>query len=81
MAVGLTMIGVVYITISYGRLPWISLSLALTFGLYGLVKKTAPLGPLHGLTLKAIIAEPGKYQRVYNKEARKTIENLRYQEQ
>jgi chloramphenicol-sensitive protein RarD len=50
--IGLATGGVLYLTISYGALPWIALSLAFTFGLYGLVKKTAPLGSLHGLTLE-----------------------------
>ncbi|MGA2489455.1 MAG: EamA family transporter, partial [Anaerolineales bacterium] len=38
--------------LSYGQFPWIALTLAFSFGLYGLVKKAAPLGPLHGLTLE-----------------------------
>jgi chloramphenicol-sensitive protein RarD len=43
---------VIYMTLAYGQIPWIALSLALTFGLYGLVKKTTPLGSLFGLTLE-----------------------------
>ena len=50
--VGLAACGVVYLTLTYGSLPWIALTLALTFGIYGLVKKIAPLGSLHGLTLE-----------------------------
>jgi chloramphenicol-sensitive protein RarD len=50
--VGLAAIGVLYLTISYGKLPWISLALALTFGFYGLVKKLSPLNSLHGLALE-----------------------------
>lgn len=50
--VGLAAVGVVYLTFVYGRLPWIALALAFTFGLYGLVKKLAPLGSLYGLTLE-----------------------------
>ena len=41
--VGLAAVGVIYLTFSYGRLPWISLVLAFSFGFYGLVKKKAPL--------------------------------------
>jgi chloramphenicol-sensitive protein RarD len=44
--------GVIYLTITYGRLPWIALTLAFTFGFYGLVKKLAPLSSLNGLTLE-----------------------------
>jgi chloramphenicol-sensitive protein RarD len=52
VAVGLATAGVAYLTLTYGRLPWIALSLAFTFGLYGLVKKISPFGPLQGLTLE-----------------------------
>jgi chloramphenicol-sensitive protein RarD len=52
LPVGLAAAGVLYLTFVYGSLPWIALSLAFTFGLYGLVKKTAPLGSLYGLTLE-----------------------------
>lgn len=51
-AIGLAAFGVIYLTVTYGSLPWIALSLALTFGFYGLVKKVAPLGSLYGLTLE-----------------------------
>jgi len=50
--IAIATIGVIYLTINYGRLPWIALMLALSFGLYGLAKKTAPLGSLYGLTLE-----------------------------
>jgi chloramphenicol-sensitive protein RarD len=50
--IGLAAAGVVYLTWMYGSLPWIALSLAFTFGIYGLVKKMAPLGSLYGLTLE-----------------------------
>ncbi len=52
VAVGLAAAGVAYLTFVYGSLPWIALSLALSFGLYGLVTKQAPLNALHGLTLE-----------------------------
>ena len=48
----LAAIGVAYLTIAYGRLPWIALLLAFSFGFYGLTKKLAPLGSLYGLTLE-----------------------------
>jgi chloramphenicol-sensitive protein RarD len=50
--IGLAAIGVVYVAFSYGQFPWIALTLAFSFGLYGLVKKMAPLGSLYGLTLE-----------------------------
>ena len=52
LPVGIAAAGVVFLTVSYGGLPWVSLVLALSFGLYGLIKKTAPLGSLHGLTIE-----------------------------
>lgn len=50
--VGIALVGVVYLTVTYGSLPWIALALAFSFGLYGLMKKLAPLGSLYGLTLE-----------------------------
>ncbi|MFC1760608.1 EamA family transporter RarD [Planctomycetota bacterium] len=52
IAVGLAGVGVLYLTIVYGSLPWIGLTLAAAFGLYGLVRKIAPLGSINGLTLE-----------------------------
>ncbi len=52
LPVGLAALGVAYLTFSLGQLPWISLVLAFTFGLYGLVKKLAPLNSMQGLTLE-----------------------------
>jgi chloramphenicol-sensitive protein RarD len=56
--VGLAALGVTYLTIVYGRPPWIALSLAFTFGFYGFVKKLSPLGSLYGLTLETAIVFP-----------------------
>lgn len=52
LAVALAAAGVLYITFSYGQLPWIGLSLALTFGVYALVKKQARLPSLEGMALE-----------------------------
>src|SRR5574342_1211870 len=56
--VALAAAGVTYLTVAYGRLPWIALSLAFSFGFYGFVKKLAPLGSLYGLTLETGIVFP-----------------------
>ena len=58
MPIGLAAAGVIYLTLTYGRLPWIALSLAFSFGIYGLVKKLAPLGSLYGLTLETALVFP-----------------------
>jgi chloramphenicol-sensitive protein RarD len=55
MIVSLAGLGVLYLTFSYDGVPWIALILAFSFGIYGLVKKTAPLGSLHGLGLETTI--------------------------
>lgn len=52
VAIGLAAVGVLYLALVYGSVPWIALTLAFSFGFYGLVKKTAPLGSLYGLTLE-----------------------------
>ena len=45
-------LGIVVLTVSYGKLPWVSLTLAFTFGIYGLIKKMADLDSLTGLTVE-----------------------------
>jgi chloramphenicol-sensitive protein RarD len=52
VSVALAGAGVLYLTVVHGSFPWIALSLSITFGLYGLVKKTAPLGSFEGLALE-----------------------------
>lgn len=51
-AVGLAALGVGYLTVRYGALPWIALTLAFSFALYGLIKKTASLDSIPGFTLE-----------------------------
>jgi chloramphenicol-sensitive protein RarD len=58
LAVGIAAAGVLYLTISYGSLPWISLTLAFSFGFYGLLKKRSSLGSLESLTLEATLMAP-----------------------
>jgi chloramphenicol-sensitive protein RarD len=65
-AIGLAGSAVLYLTLQYGSLPWIALALAFTFGIYGLLKKLAPLGALHGLSLEtAILFLPGLAYLLY----------------
>lgn len=52
VAVGSATFGVLYLTFSYGALPWIALILALSFGFYGLLRKKAPLASIEGLSLE-----------------------------
>ncbi|WP_028226641.1 EamA family transporter RarD [Paraburkholderia ferrariae] len=57
-AVGVAAAGVAWLTWHNGALPWISLALAVTFGGYGLLRKTAQLGALEGLTLETLLLFP-----------------------
>ena len=47
--------GVIYLTVQYGQFPWISLVLAFSFGLYGLIRKVAPVSSLVGLTVETML--------------------------
>jgi chloramphenicol-sensitive protein RarD len=51
-AVGLAFASVLYLTLSYGQPPWIAITLAFSFGFYTLIRKTAALGSVEGLTLE-----------------------------
>lgn len=57
-AVALAALGVAWLTWQNGAPPWISLALALTFGGYGLLRKTAQLGALEGLALETVLLFP-----------------------
>jgi chloramphenicol-sensitive protein RarD len=58
VAVGLAALGMAWLTWQAGRLPWMALVLAGSFGLYGLMRKTAALGALEGLTLENLLLAP-----------------------
>ena len=49
-------LGVVALTIDFGRLPWIALALATSWGSYGLIKKRLNLGALEGLAIETLIS-------------------------
>jgi chloramphenicol-sensitive protein RarD len=50
--------GVIFLTIWAGQPPWIALTLALSFGSYGLVRKVVPVGAIAGLTLETALLFP-----------------------
>jgi len=58
LAVALAAAGVLWLTWQAGRPPWIALVLAVTFGFYGLLRKTATLGALEGLSLETAVLAP-----------------------
>ncbi len=55
IAVGFAFAAVLVLTINAGGLPWVSLALPFTFGLYGFFRKSLPMQPLQGFTLEVLI--------------------------
>jgi chloramphenicol-sensitive protein RarD len=55
VAVGLAAVAVAILAYDAGGLPWISLALAITWGLYAFCKKSLPLGPNQGFFLEVLI--------------------------
>jgi chloramphenicol-sensitive protein RarD len=55
VAVLLAAAGVLYLTFYYGEFPWIALTLAVSFGIYGLIRKIVPVGSLVGLTVETLL--------------------------
>jgi len=57
-AIALALLGVTLQVPAVGRIPWVALTLALTFALYAVVKKRAPLGSRLGLTAETALLAP-----------------------
>jgi chloramphenicol-sensitive protein RarD len=58
VAVGVAGLAVVVLSIDYGRLPWVALVLAFSFGSYGLCKKTANVPPIESVTFETLVIGP-----------------------
>lgn len=58
LAVGLASLGVLQQLWQLGELPWLSLALAMTFGVYGLLRKQAPVAALPGLVVETWLLAP-----------------------
>lgn len=58
IAVGIAIAAVAVLAVSYGRLPWISLILAFSFGTYGLLKKQVGAGAVESLTIETATLAP-----------------------
>ena len=58
LAIGLAACGVAWLTWSAGELPWIALILGISFACYGLLRKTAALAALEGLSLETMLLFP-----------------------
>ena len=57
-AMGVASAAVVVLTVDYGRLPWVALVLAFSFGTYGLAKKSANVGAVESLALETTLIAP-----------------------
>ncbi|MEV4315932.1 EamA family transporter RarD [Actinocrispum sp. NPDC049592] len=58
IAVGIGLAASVVLTVDYGRLPWIAITLAVAFGTYGLLKKSIPVPALEGVTVETLFIAP-----------------------
>ena len=58
VALAIAALGVLWLALQTGKLPWIALVLGITFAFYGLLRKVAALGPLEGLTLETLVLGP-----------------------
>jgi chloramphenicol-sensitive protein RarD len=58
LSLGIAALGVVWLTVEFGQLPWVGLSLAASFGTYAALRKTAHLGAFEGLALETWILFP-----------------------
>ena len=54
LALSIAACGVVYLIVVYGRLPWISLTLAITFALYSIAKKSVSVPATHGMVVETL---------------------------
>ena len=50
--------GVLWMAVQSGHVPWLALLIAMTFGFYGLMRKTATLGALEGMSLETMLLAP-----------------------
>jgi len=58
VAIGLAVFGVAVLVFNLGMVPWVSIGLAVSWSIYGLVRKTAPVGSLPGLFLETLLLLP-----------------------
>lgn len=58
VAFALAATGVLWMAVQSGHVPWLALLIAMTFGFYGLMRKTATLGALEGMSLETMLLAP-----------------------
>ncbi len=58
LAIALALVGVSLLTAAYGAVPWLALGLAVSFAIYGVIRKQVPVDGLTGLTVETIVLLP-----------------------
>ena len=58
ISVMLALVGVLNLTFGYGRFPWLAITLCVSFGLYGLLRKKSGVRPIPGLFLETTLLTP-----------------------
>jgi chloramphenicol-sensitive protein RarD len=58
VSVLLALVGVLNLTLGYGKFPWLALTLCVSFGLYGLLRKKSGVRPIPGLFLETTLLTP-----------------------
>ncbi len=58
VAVALVLVGILWLAIPAGSIPWVALLLTLSFGVYGLIRKLAPLDALTGMAMETLLMLP-----------------------
>ena len=66
LSITLAVIGISLMTWQIGKLPWVSVALALTFGIYGALKKMLKLDPFTSITLETLLLFPFAFYHVAN---------------
>ena len=59
IAVGLAVASLVVLTVSFGRVPWLALAIAVSWSLYGWMKKRVPLSPLESMSAESLLLAIG----------------------
>src|SRR5437763_16505735 len=58
VSVLLALVGVLNLTLGYGKFPWLAITLCVSFGLYGLLRKKSGVRPIPGLFLETTLLTP-----------------------
>lgn len=81
ISVIIALTGVLYLTLNIGQFPWVSLTLALTFAFYSLIRKVSSAPALEGLTIETLLlfAPAAGYLYYLNHQGLGAIFNINWQ--